>query len=57
VSLLKCLGQLRAILLKVQGPNSERGLALGQLKLFQLKSFGPTLGVGFGGPLNQSKAD
>jgi hypothetical protein len=49
-SSLKHLGQLKVVLLNLQGPNPERGLASKQLGSFRLKSFKPILGVGLGMP-------
>ncbi len=57
VSLLKCLGRLGVVPLKLQDPNLERGLALGQLGSSQIKSFKPTLGVGPRKPTSQLGAD
>lgn len=51
---LNRLGRLRIVLLKLQSSNLERRLALRQLKLFQLKSITPTLGVGLRRPSNQA---
>jgi len=56
-SLLKHLGRLGVVLLKLQGLNLERGLALGQLGLSQLKFFEPILGVGLERSSSQLGAD
>ncbi len=57
MSLLKRFRQLEVVILNLQGPTPERGLASGQLRLSQLKSFRPILGVGLGRPLNRLGVD
>jgi hypothetical protein len=54
---LKHFRRLEVVTLNLQGPNPERGLASGQLRLSQLKSFRPILGVGPRRPLNQHGVD
>jgi hypothetical protein len=51
---LNRLGRLKIVLLKLQSSNLERRLALKQLRLFQLKSITPTLGLGLRRPSNQA---